>query len=120
MVLKNCKIELVEACPCSNIEELRKREGHYIKNEKCVNLFVAGRSRKEWQEENKEHFRGLLKQWEERNKEKRQNREKEYYTENKEHIKDYLQNCDRNSYITIRDYSTQLKSKSELQPVTNI
>lgn len=34
-----------------------------------------------------------------------------------EHIKDYLQNCDRNSYITIRDYSTQLKSKSELQPV---
>jgi hypothetical protein len=34
-----------------------------------------------------------------------------------EHIIDYLKNCDRNSYITIRDYSTTLKSKSELQPI---
>lgn len=34
-----------------------------------------------------------------------------------EHIIDYLKNCDRTSYITIRDYSTSLKSKSELQPI---
>jgi hypothetical protein len=35
----------------------------------------------------------------------------------REHILDFLRNCDRNSYISIRDYSTELKSKSELQPI---
>ena len=35
----------------------------------------------------------------------------------REHIMDFLKNCDRNTYIKIRDYSTDLKSKSELQPV---
>ena len=35
----------------------------------------------------------------------------------KEHILDYLMNCDKNSYTRIRDYSTELKSQSELRPV---
>jgi hypothetical protein len=29
--IENCKIELVEAYPCENKEELRKREGYWIK-----------------------------------------------------------------------------------------
>ncbi len=33
------------------------------------------------------------------------------------HILDFLKNCDRNSYITIRDHSTKLKEQSELQPI---
>lgn len=35
----------------------------------------------------------------------------------RDHILDFLKNCDRNTYIKIRDYSTELKSKSELQPI---
>ena len=34
--LDNCKIELIEKFPCSNIEELRRREGYYIKEFDCV------------------------------------------------------------------------------------
>jgi len=34
------------------------------------------------------------------------------------HILDFLRNCDRNSYIKIRDHSTTLKEQSELQPVS--
>jgi hypothetical protein len=34
-----------------------------------------------------------------------------------EYILDYLKNCDKKIYLTIRDYSTGLKSKSEIQPV---
>lgn len=32
-------------------------------------------------------------------------------------ILDFLQNCDKNSYITIRDYHTELKTSSELKPL---
>ena len=38
-----CKIELVEAFPCSSKAELLRREGWYQLNNPCVNKFVAGR-----------------------------------------------------------------------------
>ena len=46
---ENCKIELVENFPCASKEELAKREGHYIKNNECVNKQsnVAGRTKDE-------------------------------------------------------------------------
>lgn len=37
--------------------------------------------------------------------------------ENKDYILDFLRNCDKTVYITIRDYSTTLKNASELQPL---
>ena len=52
--VENCKIYLVELYPCETKEELFAREGYYIKNNKCVNKNVAGRTRKEHQEDNKE------------------------------------------------------------------
>jgi hypothetical protein len=50
----NCKIELVELYPCQSREELRKREGYHIQNNECVNKRVAGRSDKEYREQNRE------------------------------------------------------------------
>ena len=40
--MANCKIELVELCPCSNKLELESREGYYIKNNECVNKVIPG------------------------------------------------------------------------------
>jgi T4 bacteriophage base plate protein len=34
-----------------------------------------------------------------------------------EYVLDYLQNCDRNQYIQLRDYNTTLKSSTELKPL---
>jgi hypothetical protein len=34
-----------------------------------------------------------------------------------EFILDFLQNCDKNTYISIRDYHTELKTNSELKPL---
>lgn len=36
---------------------------------------------------------------------------------NSEYILDFLSNCDKNTYIAIRDYSTDLKAKSEIKPM---
>jgi hypothetical protein len=42
--LENCKIELLELYPCDNMDELRQREGYWIKREPCINKRIAGRS----------------------------------------------------------------------------
>lgn len=49
-------IELLEYVNCNNIEELNKREGELIRENKdiCVNIRISGRSNKEYYKENKD------------------------------------------------------------------
>jgi hypothetical protein len=35
----------------------------------------------------------------------------------KEYIMDFLNNCDKNIYVTIRDYNADLKSETEIKPL---
>jgi hypothetical protein len=51
--VENCKIYLVQNFPCKNREELRAKEGEYIRNNVCVNKNVAGRTAKELRDKNK-------------------------------------------------------------------
>jgi hypothetical protein len=48
-----CSIELIENCPCENINELRKREGYYIRQKQleyiCVNHVVPDRTTEEYE-----------------------------------------------------------------------
>jgi hypothetical protein len=37
--------------------------------------------------------------------------------ENKDYILDFIRNCDKNVYVTLRDYSAKLRSESELKPL---
>jgi hypothetical protein len=71
-----CKIELVEDFPCSSKQELERREGWYQINNQCVNRYVAGRTKKEYQ-----------KKYNEDNKEKHALYNKEYWKANKEKIR---------------------------------
>jgi hypothetical protein len=50
-------IELIEEYPCDNKEQLNKREGEHIRNNKCVNKVIAGRTQKEYNEEHKEEIK---------------------------------------------------------------
>jgi hypothetical protein len=43
----NCRIVLVELCPCESKDELLKRESHYIRTVECVNKIIPDRTRKE-------------------------------------------------------------------------
>ena len=49
----NYQIELLESCPCNSKDELNAREGHYIRTIDCVNKCIAGRTHKEYYQENK-------------------------------------------------------------------
>ena len=55
--IENCKILLLEDYPCRTKEELLRREGEYIKNNECLNRYIAGRTAKEYKEEYKEYFK---------------------------------------------------------------
>jgi len=48
------KIELIENYPCNSEAELERREGKITKANKCVNKIIAGRTPKEYNEDNKE------------------------------------------------------------------
>jgi hypothetical protein len=39
------------------------------------------------------------------------------FVEEREYILDYLQNCDRDTYIAIREYNTNLKAQTEIKPL---
>ena len=45
--VNNCNIFLIEEFSCDNKDQLRQREGYYIKSIPCVNKLVAGRTHKE-------------------------------------------------------------------------
>ena len=95
------KIVLVKLFPCNSKQELQAEEGNYIRNNKCINKQIAGRTQKEWYEDNKEqkkeyyednkeHIKKKHKEWKEDNKEKIAEKTKEWRGDNKEEIKEYF------------------------------
>ena len=84
--IENCKIELVELVPCNSLEELRAREGYYIRNNECINNRIANRTRSEYRNDNKEQTLEKQKQYCEENKEKIAENKKKYYQDNREYI----------------------------------
>jgi len=59
----NCKIELVEECPCESIEQLNRREGFYIQNNECVNKRIAGQTVPEWKAANSDKVKRAQKKF---------------------------------------------------------
>ena len=90
--VENCKIELMEYYNCDSLQELRKREGEHIKNNECVNKYVAGRTYKEYREDNID----IIKEY-----------EKDYYQNNKDKIKEYRET----HKDKIKEYREQHKDK---------
>ena len=85
--VENCKIELIEYYKCDSLAELRKREGEHIKNTDCVNKNVAGRTDKEYYDDNKDEILERNKEYKQDNKDKILEQKKEYYQNNKDKIK---------------------------------
>jgi len=95
--IENCKIELIEAFPCNNRDELERKEGEFIKDNDCINKIIVGRTRAEYRIDNKnkiaEYYvnnknKVLEKQKLYRidNKNKIAEKNKQYYVDNKNKI----------------------------------
>jgi hypothetical protein len=104
------RIELLEYFPCNNKEELNKKEGEYIRKLDCVNRNIAGRTQKEWCDDNKEKIKENKKEYRENNKD----RFKEWCENNKEKIKEYRQNkftCECGKTVTFINKARHERSK---------
>jgi hypothetical protein len=75
--------------PCENKEQLNKRKGDIIREIGTVNKSIAGRTRQEWYEDNKEKYKEINKKYHQNNKDKRKERDKEYKQKNKDKICEY-------------------------------
>ena len=83
------KIELVQNYPCNNRKELCKKEGEYIKNNKCINKVISGRPRNEWLADNTETRLLYQKNYSKAHKEHVLEINKNYRKENKQKIQEY-------------------------------
>ena len=70
-------IELVELFPCETKEDLRKQEGHHIRLIGNLNMCIAGRTRHEYRNENKEYISEQSKEYRARTQEHQTERQKQ-------------------------------------------
>ena len=85
--IDNWYIELYEEYPCDNKEQLHKREGEIIRDISTLNVRIAGRTQKEYREQNKDNLRLIEKEWRDNNKQRKYETDKAYREANKETIK---------------------------------
>ena len=85
-------IELLENYPCSNKEELRAREGHYIRKMGNLNKRIENRNKKEWTKDNYEKVKASKDKYYQENRECVKERSKKHYEENKEAKTEYQRN----------------------------
>ena len=72
-------IELVEECPCENVEQLKRREGQVIREIATLNMCIAGRSKQEYDKEYREN-----------NKDKKHQQYRNYYEQNTDKVKQQI------------------------------
>ena len=77
-------IELIEEYPCENKEQLRKREGHFIREIATLNMCQAGRTNREYKLDNHEQILLQGKQYYESHKEQITKYHEKYRLDNKE------------------------------------
>jgi hypothetical protein len=113
-------IELIEECKCPNKMELCKREGYYIRTERCVNKNIMGRTMKQYRTDNADTIKqyrtdnaDTIKQYRADNADTIKEQRKQYRADNADTIKEQRNkkyNCQCGSSYTKQNRSRHLKS----------
>ena len=112
--IDNFFIELIEKCPCNDKDELRKKEGEYIRYLKpSLNRRIAGRTTKEYYNEHKEHLSEQHKQYYENNKEHISEQTKQYKENNKEHLSEQKKQYYENNKEHIHEQTKQYRENNK-------
>jgi len=101
-------IELIEAYPCNNKDELRAREGYWIRKEVCVNKRIEDRTQKEYKKDNEEKIKEYTKDWNIQHKDYH----KDYYKNNKKQIRDKQAEWRQNNQEKIIEWREEKKRKN--------
>jgi hypothetical protein len=82
-------IDLVEEYPCMNKDQLRKKEGEYIRSMGTLSSLISGRTKKEWTLEKIEHVKEVNRNYHEEHKAEHNERNKKWREEHPEEMKAY-------------------------------
>jgi hypothetical protein len=112
----NWYIELYENFPCENKEELNKREGQIIREKGTLNKNIAGRTYKDWINDNKHKMDQYFKEYKENevNKERKKERNKEYYEANKTKLLDNMKHYQQENKGKKCEYKKEYRKKKHL------
>jgi len=105
--LENCFIELVEEYPCETKQQLNRKEGEYIRNHKCVNKNIAGRTHKEWYDDNSDKKKEYNKQRNIDNRDKIKELNKQNYVKNRNKILEYQKEYRTDNPDKIKEFKKQ-------------
>jgi len=117
------RIELIECFPCDNKEELNKKEGEYIRNNKCLNKVIPDRTNKEYREQNKERIKEQKKEYLQKNREHNKEKCKKYYQKNKEEITEQKKEnitCECGCIIRKSDLARHKKTNKHITLLENL
>jgi hypothetical protein len=103
----NIKIVLVKSFPCNSKQELFAEEGKYIRENQCVNKQIAGRSKEEWRQDNKEEIKAYRKAYIQEHQEER----KAYNQKHKEEIKEQKKAYRQEHKEKLKAYSKAYRQK---------
>jgi len=114
----NWFIELYGNCACNTVEQLLKREGEVIRAISTLNKNIAGRTHKEYYQDNYEKINKYIKDYRIDNDEIIKEKNKDYYVENVEKIKDYqkeyyIENADKIK-LRVKEYTINNTDKIKL------
>ena len=112
--VENCKIELVEHFPCNNKSELERQEGHHIQNNDCENKRIAGRTYKEYYEQNIEK----IKKYRQDHKVETQNYNKQYRDQHSDELNDYQKTYRAEHKDNARKYRLEYWKNNKEQLIT--
>ena len=115
--IDNCKIYLVKPFPCLNHLEAEAEEGHYQRNNNCINRNIAGRTPKEYNKEyytnNKNQILEHNKKYYIDNKENISERKKEYYNNKKDKMLEYQKEYYKNNKDKRLEYQREYYTNSK-------
>ncbi len=111
--VENFYIELYENYSCNSKEELNKREGEVIREIGNLNMLIAGRSKQEYLNENKDHITKYTKQYYKDHINEKREYEKQYMSipENREKRNEYQKQYKKDNYEKNKEHVKQLRSQ---------
>ena len=86
--IENFYIELLEEYPCNNLEQLKAKEGEYIRAIATLNSRIAGRNTKDYHNENKSQIREQQTRYKQENEDTIKCYLQSYYSTNREKIRE--------------------------------
>ena len=104
-------IELLENYPCENSDQLRAREGHYIREMATLNKRVETRTKKEYKEDNKDYFKEYDKRYYQDHKEDHNQKSKQWYENNKDKAKEQRKERYENNKETVLEQNKKWRDE---------